>query len=118
MIPISRTSELIDSILKESAKLLDWTKSLTRHDIDVPNWQKVMNVSRDARSLTIEVFDTTQNEEYTFVLETDGTLWTGGGFSNYNYPKKITNKDELETALSEWSDDVRGHSDIWVEDEG
>ena|GEM_PF-6106708 len=90
---------------------------ITKDDIDVPNWQKVTSfVKHSDGNYSLTVYDKTEDEDQDFELN-DGILSIEGPSSFYEWPNKIENKEELENAIEDWSNEIRGYGSDWKNDD-
>jgi len=87
-----------------------------KSDFFLGNWLKVCEVKKlDDGDYSIDIYDKTKDLDLNFSLYTDGTLMIESSLVTYIYLKKISNNKELEKAISDYSDDIRGHSSgLWL----
>jgi hypothetical protein len=86
---------------------------LTKSSITPPNWQMVTSVDQLCTGWVVNIYDKTLDTEIDFHLDSTGTLSVG----ELVYPKKITTIEELDEAISDYSDQIRGHSETFKEPE-
>jgi hypothetical protein len=75
----------------------------------VPKWYKAVRVeTNDEGAVEITLYDKTEDYDIELNLNPDGTFECATGRV---YKDKVTTTAELDTAISDYSDDFRGHSD-------
>lgn len=94
-------------------------KTLTKAQLQerMSNWMKVCSVTKMGAilpgALSIEIYDKTEDNEYEFILSEDGTITV---LIELYWRKSVMCLDDLDLAISEWSDQVRGHSQhLWLD---
>jgi hypothetical protein len=86
---------------------------LSKSKISVPAWQLIINVSQLCTGWLIEVFDKTLDTEIDFLLDSTGNL----SVEEAVYLRPVRTIKELDEAISDYSDQIRGYSETFKEKE-